>query len=153
MRLVVLAALALAAAWWITSSDGLFTGTAGFRDVTGTWRLDVDRVRAALAAKQARLAGMPGGEAEWRSVESRSAAIRAPYAKRKYTFLKTSYLTVEEGGESRETPCSYVGESPVLLRILGEDPGDKDDLTFVLDPQAGCIHLRLEATLLPFVRD
>lgn len=147
--------LLVAGAWWLLSGGSdLVAGTAGYRDVAGTWRLDHERLHTQLAAQQAYLSGQPGGEAEFTSIKRQYDSLAAPYAKRSYTFQPTSYLVVEQGSPGAcDTPCSYAGESPVLLRVIGGGPGEDDDLLLVLDPAIGCFHLRLGESALPFVRE
>lgn len=139
--------------WVLGDGGGAFRGRAGFSAVSGTWRFDAAGYEAMVATKEAHLAGRPGGAVDAKLTAAKLRALAAPYVKRSFTFTATSYLVTEEGGGSHETACSYDGESPVLLHVIGAEPGEADDLTIVLDPALGIIHLRLKDVALPFIRE
>lgn len=129
-------------------------GRAGFSDVAGSWHLDAAGYEASVAAKATYLATLTGGEVNAKLTAAKLRSYAAPYANLRCTFLPQSYQVQDLNGSNlRETVCTYVGESPLLLHVIGEQDGKGDDLTFILDPNLGSILLRLDDNVLPFVRD
>ena len=143
------------AIWLLGGSGGrMFQGRAGYSAVSGSWHVDAATYEAMVAAKEAYLAGRPGGAVDAKLTAAKLRAIAAPYAKLTLTFTATSYLVADQGGSgSHETACTYEGESPLLLHVIGAEPGEADDLTIVLDPALGSIHLRLTDGSLPYIRE
>ena len=141
--------------WFVSGpAGGMLQGRAGFSDVKGSWHLDAVGYEAMVAAKETYLAGLPGGGVNAKLTAAKLRSIAAPYANLSYSFSSKAYTVQgQDGSNAHETACTYVGESPVLLHVIGEQDGVMDDLTFIIDPKLGMIFLRLEDGALPFVRE
>ncbi len=137
--------------WWLSGDVTLFGGKAGFASVSGSWRFDEVGFRAELDAKDALFVQRPDEARNVAEMRKQTERIAAPYLPTTYTFQAKSY-TVRQGAAEHETPCSYVGESSLLLQVIGEADGEADDLTVILDPSSSRIYLRTNDTVLPFVR-
>ncbi len=139
--------------WWLSGPDVTHFGSkAGFASVSGSWRFDEVGFRADLDARDALFVQRPDETGNVAEMRKQAERIAATYLATTYTFRAKSY-TARQGGAEHETPCSYVGESSLLLQVVGAADGEADDLTFILDPSSSRSYLRTNMIVLPFVRE
>ena len=152
-RSAVLIAVALVVVWSIFGGD-ILSSNAGYRSVAGAWRFDQAYAEATVlrpSTSATRSAADPVQQAH--RIQRLKQEIQ-PFRGRTYTFTAESYWIdgATTDGTAIETACTYEGISPVMVRVIGAADGVEDDLTIMVTPQDGRMHLQTPDLAMPFAR-